>query len=511
MSVAFVVPAIRLRRDTTGWSYRVPATMVLQAGSLVVIPFRGHATLGVVWEISDKDDRASVAISEVLTPQPLLRAAHRETVEWLSQAGLCSLSTALYTWLPRALRKLPLTGPAKEELERFNAFHPTPQIIALAKQHLVCVAGRRPEQEASLAAKFGERFATLFAYEGETAELARWVDIATGAIQLGLGRENGLLAPWLNLRHLTLVEPEDISFYHEQTPYLSMVDLARELARVHKAEVATRSYLPQAASELAWGTGTLGSKPEATVRITDLRKEPLVSAELVVAIQETLSRGKTVLLLHNAHDRLVQEEDKSQKLLPGIETVRRQLAHALGAESLPKEVVLESRVLFHRPHTNVGLTAVLNCDYILRAQLFADQLHGWSDLGHLLAYPVPCWVQTYRPEHQLVVALANRMFEPYVLEQVRARKEASLPPFAEELVASAKGDVDAATLYAQLQPLVQAPWQLSQPFTGLVRKDEYTHIMLIAPTGTRLTGPARKVLLSLKRPWRVQHNPWYVL
>src|SRR5687768_15113805 len=98
--IAQVVPITRIRRDTSWWSYTVPRGLHCQAGSLVTIPFRGRSCLGVVWHLEAADEKASQSLESVLTAIPLLKLPHRQLVENLSQTGFCSLSTALYVWLP---------------------------------------------------------------------------------------------------------------------------------------------------------------------------------------------------------------------------------------------------------------------------------------------------------------------------------------------------------------------------------------------------------------------------
>src|ERR1044072_3557458 len=118
--IAQVVPITRLRRATEWWSYRVPAPLSCSAGSLVVVPFRGRPTLGIVWSLQEDDKKATEKISSFITKNPLVRQPHRQFIEWLSQAGVCSLSTALYVWLPKALRTTHLSHGALAKLQEYD-------------------------------------------------------------------------------------------------------------------------------------------------------------------------------------------------------------------------------------------------------------------------------------------------------------------------------------------------------------------------------------------------------
>ena len=514
-----VVPVTRLRRDTSTWSYRVPPKSSVQPGCLVVIPFRNHPTLGMVWEVHEEDARATQTVQEVLSTVPLLRAPHRDFVGWLAEEGLCSLSTALYTWLPRGLRSLPLSSTARRLLKEHNQTTLSASEINITKQHAILVPSRRPQQEAALSKRFGDQFSVLFSDSSIGVELERWFAIAQGKLQVGLGGVGSLWAPWLNLRHITIVDPEDIAHYHEQVPYLSLVGASQKLAQLTRAEVGYRTHLPSSVGATLWGGSALGVDTLPTpLRITDLTREPLLNESLILEIQTTLQQEKQVLILYNAHDSLrpiITDGREQRKLFPGIESIGRDLARLLGCPQLPPSVHLGTRSILGNHLKGVGLTVALNVDRLTENPLFADQLHGWSDLGGLFSYSCPCTVQTHHPEHPLIWSLANSSFTTYLSQRIVQRAENGLPPFCTQIVCSvttgeSTGE-QAQALYEKLHPLVTTPWQLSHPFPGPWRKREYTHLLLQAPAGTRLPVTLRTVLSALPAPWKVQRDPWHVM
>jgi primosomal protein N' len=492
---AMIVPAVRLRRDTSGWSYRLPRGMDIVPGVLVVVPFRGRRTLGVVWEITAEDTQATETVSEAISSEVIVATSQRRLIEWMSEAGLCSLSTALYVWLPGPLRRLPITWATRQALV------PTPS----GHQHGILVPGLRPIQETQLARRGS--VAHLFAED----EWPAWLAVRNG-VSLGLGREGALFAPWRNLTRLTVSEPEDISYYHEQIPYLSLVEAAGALARSWRITPDIRSKLPSEAARQLWGTATTGNDvlPTRLVHV-DLRADPLLNSQLILAIRGTLTQDKDVIILYNAHDRLITDKTPGrQKLVPGVESMRKQLAKTLGTTD-SKKIHFGTRAIFQTPRKNIGLAIALNLDNLLETSLFADKLHGWADLGHLFGYGCETIIQSHYPEHELVRALVENQWREYICAAIKRRRELGLPPFCQQIVLSAKGTVEASALYAKLHALLREAWQLSQPFVGLWRKEEYVHLMLTAPLAERLPTALRRELVALQRPWKVQRNPWHVL
>ena len=513
--VAHVVPITRLRRDTSWWSYSVPARQRVLPGCLVVVPFRGRPTPGVVWAVEESDGKATESISTILAVTPLVRAPHRRLIEELAEQGLCSLSTALYVWLPAALRKLPLSGPVRGLLDEHDKAAPADPLAAPA-QHAIVLPGKRPEAAKALAGRFGGLFADLFAEDAPTAELESWLRIARGEISVGAGRDRSLFAPWLNLRQLTVIEPEDIAYYREQVPYLDLIGLTSDLASATGSFLRLRSCLPLSAAQELWGPEAEGCDDwPASLQLIDLSREDILSEPLLQGIRAALAQNKRTLLLYNAHDRLAPDTDGlGAKLLPGIETLRKKLAVALGLDTLPESIVLDTRAMLSHAYADVGFTGILSLDPLLSQTVFADHLHGCGDLGRLFAYRAPCVIQSRRKEHPLIRALRNHQLAEYLTDLAHQQQLSGLPPFGEQLVCSLPqegAETAAQELYERLLPLTEAPWQLGFPFSGDWRKVTYLHVMLSAPAGTRLGAGIRKLASSLKRPWRVQRNPRHIL
>lgn len=500
-----VVPILRVRRATTTWSYKVPEGSIVVPGALVIVPFRGHPVLGVVWDGDATTKAKLLPVTEILTTTPVVRAPHRRTIEWLSETGMCSLSTALYTWLPAALRQLPLTKPVRATLSEWDTNQPSAKETALCKQHAVVVPNHRPAAELALKKRYKELFATTF-HDTPVTEFATWVAVAQGKIQVVVGRERALWLPWLNLQHCTVIEPEDISYHTGQTPYINLVEAAEFLSSATSAALTLRTHVPQSAAEVLWPAAVAWPLPTVPVEVTDLRRERLLNERLLSRIQEALKTGH-VIMLYNARDRAVATEDGYQKVVPGVETIAKQLAAHFGG-TLPQTLRFGTRqILTDLPRT-LSLAIVLNLDPLLGNPHFADQLHGWGDLGHLISTGAPLHIQCHEPEHPLVQSLVHGSFVEYCRQITNQIQQAGLPPFQEEIVCATPG-TDAEELYQELNPLVTPPWQLSYPRAASRRREQVTIVTLQAPRGTRLPAPVRTKLIALPRPWHVERGPWY--
>lgn len=508
--IAQVVPITRLRRATDWWSYKLPADFTVLPGSLVVIPFRGRDTLGIVWDIEKEDRKATLSVSKVLTLYSLVHAPQRRFIEWLADEGICSLSTALHQWLPAALRKYPLTKPAQALLATQQALQAHP-----AAQQVVLTPGKRIQVSDALLKRAGAKFISFFSDVSDTEECKQWLAVASGQKTVGTGRERALFAPWLNMQQVIVQEPEDVSYYHEQIPYLNLVTAARALASYSQAELVIRTHVPHEAARVLWGPEAIGSQEALPQLIfTDLRREELLNAELITHIQTTLEKKERVLILYNANDRIL-EKDGERILLPGAQSLAKKLAFTLGYSTLPPLVIFGTRTILTESYENVGLTVVLSIDPLLHQEHFADQLHGWGDLGRLFSYQAPCHIQSHQFDHPLVQSLRNARFAEYCTQVVNDQKSQQLLPFAEAIVCSHPSEKTvkptADALYTQLSGAVQPPWALSHPFATLVRKKEQQAILLHAPAGTRVPASIRKIVASLSRPWKVQRNPWFTV
>ena len=507
--IVTVVPIVRLRRATRGWSYLVPGGATCQPGSLVTIPFHGRQTLGVVWEDDQPHPTTKLeTLTRVLTPQPLLLRPHRALIEYLAESGLISLSTALYIWLPAALRNRP-TAPVLAMLTEATSQPLTASFIATHKQQLALRPSAQLDASETMRTKLGDAFYNSFEPETPKQEFAHWLAVRRGDMQVVLGRERALFAPFLNLQHVVVGEVDDPGYFHDQLPYISLQAVAKKLAEISNAQLVLRSFLPPESAKLLWGDRTLSQSASHPVQLTDLGVETVLNHRLLTTIKATLAEGKRVIVLYNAHDRNVADPTGDAKLLPGIESMRKQFEQALGPDI--NKLILGTRSIFQRSYRNVGLCVALNLDSQLNPQHFADEISLWSDLGHLFAYNCPILAQAHDLSRPILHALRNQQLDVHITTILEDRKLAGLPPFGASIICSTTtGDADAlhTALAALLSDLPE--WQLSQPFSSHYRKATTQNIMLHSETSF-VPSKLAIFLTKLARPWKVQVNPWHIL
>lgn len=516
MNIADVVPVVRLRRNTTHWSYRMPESMHCVPGALVTIPFRGREELGIVWGVHETPPAADLlTIASVVTTFPLVPQPQRWLIEWYAEKGMTSLSTALWTWMPTALRASNLPQYA---LKGLGYLQPIVTQTAVPPVSVVMLPARWSRTIRALTRMYGED-GTVDTFEelSATEEFWQWVRIRSGQATAVIGREGALHAPWQQAKELRIFEPEHVSYYHEQIPYLSLVEAAQYIATAGNIPVTAHTHLDPEAIGRCWpGLQTLPRIPETKqLSYVNLDHEPMLNELLVEQVRKTIQAGKQSLLLYNGHDRISKDTvNGERKQVPGVESIRKRLAKAIGLDTLPASVLVNTRVLFQDSSTNVGLCVALTLDPLLSASSFVDRLDGYADIAHLLHYDVPTVIQAHGDTHPLVTSLLAGTFAEFQSHEVEQQRATGLPPFAEYYVCSYPGTDTAASevadLRAKLHPLLSEPWQISHPLGSAFRKKDFVHIFLYAPPGTRLPGGIRDILAKLPRPWKVQRNPWYL-
>jgi primosomal protein N' len=376
---------------------------------------------------------------------------------------------------------------------------------------------QQPAAAASMQTRFPEAFWDTFAPTTPKQELTEWLKVRTGKTQLVFGREGAIFAPYLNLRHAILAEAEDPSYYHGHLPYLPLQHAVTSLTQLTGADLVVRSNLPPATGELLWGKPVVSMVKDRQVTLVDLRKDPLINPSLVSAIQGALRQNRRIILLLNSYDKQVKGTDGMTNLIPGVQTLKKQLASALGLPTLPDDVILGTRSILSETYRDVGLTVALNLDTQLNPQCFADELSLWSDLGSLFSYPAPCIIQARSQDSQVLHALRNQQFSSYTRKVVSERITSGLPPAPNitfcTLPTTPTAATEMATLREKLLPLLTpTDWQVSESFERSFRKITSSHLALIPPPNAlQLPTSATKLLAELKRPWKVQVGAWHIL
>lgn len=501
--IVTVVPIQRLRRATRGWSYSV--SEACQPGSLVRIPFRGRSCYGIVWAIEEAPVSKLEKVEKVLTTKPLLLAPHRTLIEHLADYGIISLSTALHIWLPAALRGV-ITAPNLSLLQAASELELSATYLATHKQQLAVRPSLQTDASNALEQKLEGAFWNTFQPETPKQELEQWLAVRTGKIQVVFGRDRALFAPFLNLRHLIVGDVDDPAYFHDQLPYLGLQAVAQKLAAITNAQLVLRSYLPPSSAASLWGGSVLSMPQSKPATLIDLHQEKLLSPILLEKIQTTIADGKKVVILYNAHDRIKATEDGMRKLLPGVESIRKQLAQ-FPANSL----IIGTRAIFAETHRNVGLSIALQLDSQLNPQHFADEISLWADLGHLMSFSGELVVQAFTMNDPVIHALRNQQLDTHISTVLADRKTAGLPPFGLTIFLTIPEGNE--QLMAEIHPQLEvlSNWQVSHPFTSRYRKQTTLNLAIHSSDATFIPEKLYAFLAKLARPWKVQVNPWHIL
>jgi primosomal protein N' (replication factor Y) len=177
--------------------------------------------------------------------------------------------------------------------------------IALTPQLISRIAGRFDEQN----------IAILHSGIAESIRYDQWRQIKRGRINLVIGARSALFAPLLNLKLIIVDEEHDVSYKQDERLCYHARDLAVLKAKLSLATVILGSATPGVRTYFNAQTKKyhylelkqrVNNKPLPIVEIIDMKaqkeklgKAPILSAALISAIEETLSRKEQVLLFLN--------------------------------------------------------------------------------------------------------------------------------------------------------------------------------------------------------------------
>lgn len=516
--IAQIVPVLRLRRNTNWWSYKIRINQKCSVGSLVVVDFRGSLNLGVVWKIEkEMDDIANIKeISSVLTQSSLLTVSHIRLIEWLALNGLCSLSTALYTWLPTLLRKYPLNSKASLLISGFDEFKPNSK-----GQTALILPGKREEQTNVLSGN--TQYLDVFKDQTPFEELTTWIKTRIGEITTISGRERAIFAPWNNLKKVLIIDPEDISYFHEQIPYLNLTFAGKELANICSAEILLKSYLPLEATNEIWGIPNSSSLNWVApkIEIASLINQKIINPTLIREVSETLASGKTVCLIcssYSSFDVLSgrgQNEpfEQTKNKIPGIETLTKNLLRELKLQYKPNNLLIGTTTVLQNIPENLHLTVFVTLDPLLSSPIFANKLSSYASIIKATQKSEKVIFQTFDPNQPILGALINNSTNEFIGDVASQQKSSSLPPFGNNLVCSypTLDPEEVEKIRQKISKILEPTWRISYPIKASVRKKESLNLIIHSKEGERIPTDLKNLLTVLPKPWKVQNNPWYLV
>lgn len=206
-----------------------------------------------------------------------------------------------------------VTGSGKTEVYLRSIEH----TLSRGRQSIVMVPeiSLTPQMVSLFKARFGDRVAVLHSRLSEGERYDEWGRISCGVAPVVLGARSAVFAPLNNPGLIVLDEEHEPSYKQEETPRYHARDVALKLAGKYGAVVllgsatpALESYsraLPGGPYGLVSLRHRVGDRPLPKVRVIDMRREGpaghpgVFSRDLLLAIQDRLSRGEQMILFLN--------------------------------------------------------------------------------------------------------------------------------------------------------------------------------------------------------------------
>lgn len=508
--IAHIVPITRIRHSSSWWSYTIPKGVKVIPGCIVEVDFNHRTLPGVVWEVVESDPKASQPIHGVLCLAEIVRGHQRELIEWIARSGCISLSSALFLWLPRALRvkKYP-----KSTLATLNRL---PIEADLKPQQLYLVPEKRPRLQAFLTQREPNHFWCVFDQANIATELNLWFKVWSGQTTTILGRERALFAPFRNLSQITVLNPEDISYLPGQLPFVHMVETATELGRLYQAKLQLRSFLSKSVAKSIWPQADGLTEQNCPIELTDLNKQPIISQPLINQIQTVLSQSKSVFIYQNAHDRITLMSDGSGLQQTGVETYSNQIKANLTPKSIGKNLQFGTRKALTELDPQPDLTVILDLGPELRQSSFADQIQNYANLNRIISISKQVIIQTKQPQNSLTQALLQHRLSQVLEESLKVRQANHLPPYATIYQCLNPDQALTLKLYHKLAQIIEThptSWKVSYPETTTFEQKAVSSLNLYHPetTGVLLPMQIQQILTNLSHPWKIIRNPWYYM
>ncbi|MFW6363095.1 MAG: replication restart helicase PriA [Spirochaeta sp.] len=342
LEVAFPLPLNR--------SFTYSCARVVQPGIRVIAPFGGRSLNGVVVELRDAapEGFSVKPLDRILDEDPLLTPELLELARWMSGMYFASWGECLGTMIPNAKeeRKTAALGGGEPEPnpvpvvpsaaqaaaiqriiagpgERFFLYGVTgsgkTEVFLQSAEHILS-AGKGiiylvPEialthQVAEmLRSRFGDTAAILHSRMTPSQRLSEWRRIRRGEARMVIGARSAVFAPVKNLGLIILDEEHEGAYKSSDRPRYHARQVAMKRCSAEQATLIMGSATPSVEAKHLMNTGGLqclelpervsgGGMP--VIDIVDMRREEgALSRPLLAEMQETLRKGKQIILFLN--------------------------------------------------------------------------------------------------------------------------------------------------------------------------------------------------------------------
>lgn len=326
MQIAKVVPKVTTRGDGV-FDYAIPPEILadIKNGVLVLVPFRGKKTEGIVVDIKrySKIDKLKSIIS-VVDKKPVIDEVHIKLSQWMSSYYLEPFSKCLFeNIVPPAKRilnkrdNLKLTKISESTLkykrrkflimadfkERLTFYLRAIKKTINNKQAVIILV---PDLSVVpyFTNFFHDRVSVLHSGLSHTERWLEWDKIRNNEIDIVIGSNSALFAPVHNLGLIIIDQEENESFKNYQSPRFHALNVANKLSYFTNADLVIGSLTPStetyynAQKENYLYKGKLIKKPETSIIDMNFEKN-ILSHTLRENINFSLNKKQKILLVLN--------------------------------------------------------------------------------------------------------------------------------------------------------------------------------------------------------------------
>jgi primosomal protein N' (replication factor Y) len=345
---------IACNRPIPTLTYSIPPDMEISPGTRVRVDLRNSRAVGIVHKLRDRAECSyTKPVREVLDLEPVINEDLLRTAEWMANYYLCSIGEALWTVVPKGVRRSDKQVENPEYLSFGDEFELTSEQqgvfeilqravhgdrgeqfllygvtgsgkteIYLRTIHEVVQRGRgaillvpeislTPQTVRYFSRRVGDELALLHSRLTPAEKINEWHRILTGQKRIVIGARSAVFAPLQDIGIIIIDEEHETSYKSDETPRYSAKSIAFYRARQHNASLVLGSATPSIESYhhaklrrlhlLHLPNRVLNQKLPRT-SITDLRKVrggTYISRPLIAAIEKRLEREEQVILFLN--------------------------------------------------------------------------------------------------------------------------------------------------------------------------------------------------------------------
>lgn len=338
-------------------TYKIPSRFRnLKPGQRVLVPLKEKTTRGIVYTLSKSPKRKDLKeIIGVIDKESLLNSDLIELAEWMAHYYLCSIGEAMWTLIPKGIRKkersqtivvgeqiqpqeeFELTGEQKEILktlkdslnngskEGFLLYGVTgsgktevylriiEEVLNRDKSGILLVPeiSLTPQTVRYFSSRMGDKLAVLHSRLTSSQKISQWLEILKGRKKVIIGARSAIFAPVENIGVIIIDEEHETSYKSEETPRYNAKTIAYYRAQKHGSILVFGSATPSVESFYMAKTGKLklltlsrrvGNQVLPSTRVSDLRRlkgQQHLSKPLIQAIMRRLKYDEQVILFLN--------------------------------------------------------------------------------------------------------------------------------------------------------------------------------------------------------------------